>query len=34
VFARPIAWRVLDVLIALVMTTLGVSLAVRGLTGG
>jgi L-lysine exporter family protein LysE/ArgO len=34
VFARPIAWRVLDVLIAVVMTTLGVSLAVRGLSGG
>jgi L-lysine exporter family protein LysE/ArgO len=34
VFARPAAWRVLDVLIAVVMTTLGVSLAVRGLTGG
>ena len=34
VFARPAAWRVLDVLIAVVMTALGVSLAVRGLTGG
>ena len=34
VFARPAAWRILDVLIAVVMTTLGVSLAVRGLTGG
>ena len=34
VFARPTAWRVLDLLIAIVMTALGVSLAVRGLTGG
>jgi L-lysine exporter family protein LysE/ArgO len=34
VFARPTAWRVLDVLIAVVMTTLGVSLAVRALSGG
>ena len=34
VFARPTAWRVLDVLIAVVMTALAVSLAVRGLTGG
>jgi L-lysine exporter family protein LysE/ArgO len=34
VFARPTSWRVLDVLIAVVMTTLGVSLAVRGLSGG
>jgi L-lysine exporter family protein LysE/ArgO len=34
VFARPMAWRVLDVLIALVMTALGLSLAARGLTGG
>jgi L-lysine exporter family protein LysE/ArgO len=33
VFARPTAWRVLDALIAVVMTTLAVSLAVRGLTG-
>jgi L-lysine exporter family protein LysE/ArgO len=34
VFARPVAWRVLDILIAVVMTALGISLAVRGLTGG
>ena len=34
VFARPAAWRVSDAMIAVVMTTLGVSLAVRGLTGG
>lgn len=34
VFARPAAWRVLDVLIAVVMTTLGISLAVRGMNGG
>ena len=33
VFARPTAWRVLDVLIAVVMTALGISLAVRGFTG-
>ncbi|SFL66979.1 LysE/ArgO family amino acid transporter [Geodermatophilus ruber] len=34
VFARPAAWRVLDGGIAAVMAALGVSLAVRGLTGG
>jgi L-lysine exporter family protein LysE/ArgO len=34
VFARPTAWRVLDILIAVVMTALGLSLAARGLTGG
>ncbi|TFV52310.1 LysE/ArgO family amino acid transporter [Blastococcus sp. TF02A-35] len=34
VFARPAAWRVLDAVIAVVMTALGVSLAVRGLSGG
>ncbi len=34
VFARPTAWRVLDLLIAVVMTSLAISLAVRGLTGG
>jgi L-lysine exporter family protein LysE/ArgO len=34
VFARPAAWRVLDVLIAVVMTSLGLSLVVRGLPGG
>ncbi len=33
VFARPAAWRVLDGAIAVVMTVLGVSLAVRGVTG-
>jgi L-lysine exporter family protein LysE/ArgO len=33
VFARPAAWRVLDALIAGVMTALAVSLAVRGLQG-
>jgi L-lysine exporter family protein LysE/ArgO len=32
-FARPAAWRVLDGAIAVVMAGLGVSLAVRGLTG-
>ena len=32
VFARPAAWRVLDGLIALVMTALAVSLTVRGFT--
>jgi L-lysine exporter family protein LysE/ArgO len=34
VFARPTAWRVLDLVIAVVMTALGISLAVRGVTGG
>ena len=34
VFARPAAWRVLDAVIAGVMTALAVSLAVRGLRGG
>jgi L-lysine exporter family protein LysE/ArgO len=34
VFARPTAWRVLDAVIALVMVSLAVSLAVRGATGG
>ena len=34
VFARPAAWRVLDGGIAVVMTVLAVSLAVRGVTGG
>jgi len=34
VFARPAAWRVLDAAIAVVMVTLAVSLAVRGLRGG
>jgi L-lysine exporter family protein LysE/ArgO len=34
VFARPGAWRVLDALIAVVMTALAVMLAVRGVTGG
>ncbi len=34
VFARPAAWRVLDAAIAVVMTALAVSLAVRGLQGG
>ena len=33
VFARPAAWRVLDVVIAVVMVTLAVSLAVRGVRG-
>jgi L-lysine exporter family protein LysE/ArgO len=33
VFARPAAWRVLDGGIALVMTALAVSLAVRGVSG-
>src|SRR4051794_28531616 len=33
VFARPAAWRVLDGAIAVVMTVLGVSLAVRGIAG-
>ena len=32
VFARPAAWRVLDGVIALVMTALAVSLTVRGIT--
>jgi L-lysine exporter family protein LysE/ArgO len=34
VFARPAAWRVLDALIAVVMLSLAVSLAVRGGSGG
>jgi L-lysine exporter family protein LysE/ArgO len=34
VFARPAAWRVLDAVIAVVMVSLAVSLAVRGATGG
>jgi L-lysine exporter family protein LysE/ArgO len=34
VFARPAAWQVLDALIAVVMVSLAVSLAVRGATGG
>ena len=34
VFARSAAWRVLDVVIAVVMVSLAVSLAVRGATGG
>ncbi|RBY91807.1 amino acid transporter [Blastococcus sp. TBT05-19] len=34
VFARPTAWRVLDAVIAVVMTALGISLAVRGLSAG
>jgi L-lysine exporter family protein LysE/ArgO len=34
VFARPTAWRVLDAVIAVVMVSLAVSLAVRGVTGG
>ena len=34
VFARPAAWRVLDALIAVVMLSLAVSLAVRGVQGG
>ena len=33
VFARPAAWRVLDGVIAVVMTALAVSLAVRGVAG-
>jgi L-lysine exporter family protein LysE/ArgO len=33
VFARPTAWRVLDAVIAVVMVSLAVSLAVRGATG-
>jgi L-lysine exporter family protein LysE/ArgO len=33
VFARPVAWRVLDAVIAVVMGALAVSLAVRGATG-
>ena len=33
VFARPGAWRILDGLIAVVMTALAVSLVVRGVTG-
>ncbi|MGY1814827.1 LysE/ArgO family amino acid transporter [Blastococcus sp. SYSU D00820] len=33
VFARPAAWRVLDAAIAVVMTALAVSLAVRGFSG-
>jgi L-lysine exporter family protein LysE/ArgO len=33
VFARPAAWQVLDAVIALVMVSLAVSLAVRGATG-
>jgi L-lysine exporter family protein LysE/ArgO len=33
VFARPAAWRVLDAVIAVVMVSLAVSLAVRGATG-
>ena len=33
VFARPAAWRVLDAAIAVVMVTLAVSLAVRGIRG-
>jgi L-lysine exporter family protein LysE/ArgO len=34
VFARPTAWRVLDAVIAVVMISLAVSLAVRGAAGG
>jgi L-lysine exporter family protein LysE/ArgO len=34
VFARPTAWRVLDAGIAVVMVSLAVSLAVRGVQGG
>ncbi len=34
VFARPAAWRVLDVVIAVVMVSLAVSLVLRGATGG
>jgi L-lysine exporter family protein LysE/ArgO len=33
VFARPVAWRVLDGGIAVVMAALAVSLAVRGIGG-
>lgn len=33
VFARPAAWRVLDAVIAAVMTALAVSLAFRGASG-
>ena len=33
VFARPAAWRVLDGVIAVVMSALAVSLAVRGISG-
>ena len=33
VFARPAAWRVLDGVIAVVMSALAVSLAVRGVSG-
>jgi L-lysine exporter family protein LysE/ArgO len=33
VFGRPAAWRVLDAVIATVMISLAVSLAVRGLWG-
>ncbi|MGR7027439.1 LysE/ArgO family amino acid transporter [Geodermatophilus sp. URMC 62] len=33
VFARPAAWRALDGVIAVVMTVLAVSLAVRGVSG-
>jgi L-lysine exporter family protein LysE/ArgO len=33
VFARPAAWRVLDGVIAVVMSALAVSLAVRGVLG-
>jgi L-lysine exporter family protein LysE/ArgO len=33
VFARPVAWRVLDGAIAVVMSALAVSLAVRGISG-
>jgi L-lysine exporter family protein LysE/ArgO len=33
VFARPVAWRVLDALIAVVMVSLAVSLAVQGVRG-
>ena len=34
VFARPVAWQVLDGVIAVVMTALAVSLAVRGVSAG
>jgi L-lysine exporter family protein LysE/ArgO len=34
VFGRPMAWRVLDGVIATVMGVLGVSLVLRGLAGG
>ena len=33
VFARPVAWQVLDGVIAVVMSALAVSLAVRGVVG-